>query len=106
MTTHTKGTRFVVGAVLAGGLALTGVALTPGTAEARCNALSMCGQVWCPGQPLPVGGSGMEPNVNWDMNVCHTWFYGFAGRTGATDGQVQVGWRILEGEPSRVPGLY
>jgi hypothetical protein len=40
------------------------------------------------------------------MNVCHTYFYGFAGRTGATDGQVEVGWRILEGEPSRVPGLY
>lgn len=106
MTTYKMSTRLLAGAVLAGGLALTGIAVTPGTAEARCNALSMCGQVWCPGQPLPVGGSGMEPDVKWDMNVCHTFFYGFAGRTGATNGQVQVGWRILEGEPSPVPGLY
>lgn len=106
MTTHQMRTRVLAGAVIAGGLALTGVALTPGTAEARCNALSMCGQVWCPGQPLPVGGSGMEPNVKWDMNVCHTWYYGFAGHTGSTDGQVEVGWRIMEGEPSPVPGLY
>lgn len=106
MTTSTMGTRFLAGAVLAGGLALTGVALTPGTAEARCNALSMCGQVWCPGQPLPVGGWGMEPTVKWDMNVCHTWYYGNAGRVGSTNGQVEVGWRIMEGEPSPVPGLY
>lgn len=106
MTTHQMRTRILAGAVLATSLALTGVALTPGTAEARCNALSMCSQVWCPGQPLPVGGSGMEPNVKWDMNVCHTWYYGFAGHTGSTDGQVEVGWRIMEGEPSPVPGLY
>jgi hypothetical protein len=45
MTTHKMGTRFLAGAVLAGGLSLTGVALTPGTAEARCNSLSMCSQV-------------------------------------------------------------
>ncbi|HET6735609.1 hypothetical protein [Mycobacterium sp.] len=105
MTTHKMGTRFLAGAVLAGGLALTGVALTPGTAEARCNMLSMCSQVWCPGQPLPVGEWGREPDVKWDMNVCHTWYYGHAGRAGSTHGQVEVGYRIMEGEPSPV-GLY
>lgn len=102
MTTHKMGTRFLAGAVLAGGLALTGVALTPGIAQAKCNSLSMCSRVWCPGPPLPVGGWGLQPDVKWDMNVCHTYFEGFAGRTGATNGQVQVGWRILEGEPSPV----
>ena len=53
MTTHKMGTRFLAGAVLAGGLALTGVALTPGTAEARCNALSMCGQCGAPDSRCP-----------------------------------------------------
>lgn len=106
MTAHKMGTRILAGAVLAGGLALTGVALTPGTAEARCNALSMCGHEWCPGQPLPVGEWGREPDVKWDMNICHTWYYGNAGHVGSTDGQVEVGWRIMEGEPSPVPGLY
>ena len=42
----------------------------------------------------------MAPNVKWDMNVCHTYYYGFAGHAGSTDGQVEVGWRIMEGEPS------
>lgn len=102
MTTHEIGTRFLAGAVLAGGLALTGVTLTPGLAEAKSNSLSMCSRVWCPRQPLPVGGWGEEPDVKWDMNVCHTYFEGYAGRTGATDCQVQVGSRILKGEPSGV----
>lgn len=33
------------GAVLVGSLALTGVALNPGTAEAKCNQLGQCGLV-------------------------------------------------------------
>lgn len=105
MSTHTTTTRFLAGALIAGGLAVANVALTPGTAEARCNQIGQCSQVWCPGQPLPVGGWGVEPTVKWDMNVCHTWYYGNAGHAGSTDGQVEVGWRIMEGEPSRV-GLY
>ena len=33
-----------------------------------CNADGMCGQLWCP-------GSGMEGIPNWDMNVCHTFYF-------------------------------
>ena len=101
-TTRRMSTRLLAGAVLAGGLALTGVALTPGTAEAKCNQIGQCSRVWCPGQPLPVSEWGRQPDVKWDMNVCHTYYYGNAGRVGSTDGQVEVGWGVMEGEPSRV----
>ncbi|MBO0680754.1 hypothetical protein JRC04_25090 [Mycolicibacterium sp. S2-37] len=97
--------RVAAGALLAGGLTVTGAALVPGTAAAGCNMIGQCSRVWCPGQPLPVGGWGVEPTVKWDMNVCHTYYFGNAGHAGSTDGQVEVGWRVMEGEPSRI-GLF
>jgi hypothetical protein len=36
----------------------------PGT----CDANGVCGQIWCP-------GSGMSPIPEWDMNVCHTFYF-------------------------------
>ena len=45
MSTHKMVTRLITGAVLAGSLALTGVVLNPGTAEAKCNQLGQCGLV-------------------------------------------------------------
>lgn len=36
----------------------------PGT----CDAWGNCGQLWCP-------GSGMGPIPDWDMNVCHTFYF-------------------------------
>jgi hypothetical protein len=36
----------------------------PGT----CDANGVCGQIWCP-------GSGMSPIPQWDMNVCHTFYF-------------------------------
>ncbi len=36
----------------------------PGT----CDANGVCGQIWCP-------GSGMEGIPDWDMNVCHTFYF-------------------------------
>ena len=43
--------------LLSGGLGLAGLGLSAGIAEALPS--------WCPGQPLP------NPNVNWDMGLCH-----------------------------------
>ncbi|MCV7172092.1 hypothetical protein H7I41_19430 [Mycobacterium manitobense] len=34
----------------------------------QCNAQGMCSQLWCP-------GSGMEPIPDWDMNVCHSFYF-------------------------------
>jgi hypothetical protein len=45
-------------AVLAtGGMGLAGLGLSAGVAQALPS--------WCPGQPLP------NPDVNWDMGLCH-----------------------------------
>jgi hypothetical protein len=43
--------------LLSGSLGLAGLGLSAGTAQALPS--------WCPGQPLP------NPNVNWDMGLCH-----------------------------------
>ena len=59
-TTHTV-TRIVAGALLAGGVVVTGFGLGSGPAVAQ-------GYTWCPGQRLPSAGLG------WDMNVCHTFY--------------------------------
>ena len=88
--------RIVAGTLLAATVAVAGFGLAAGTAQANTRGPYQ----WCPGQQLP------ETDVVWDMNVCHTWYYGNAGHVGSTNGQVEVGWRIMEGEPSPVPGLY
>jgi hypothetical protein len=49
--------------LVSGGLGLAGLALAAGTAQALPS--------WCPGQPLP------NPDVDWDMGLCH--YYGVDG---------------------------
>ena len=46
---------------------------------------------WCPGQPLPM------PDVRWDMNVCHQWYWVAVGGTG------NVGQFVWEGDAPRRP---
>src|ERR1051326_2617593 len=74
-----------VAAFLSAGLAI----VSPGTAQAQeqcspsnanvapcappegqphCNTAGMCGQLWCP-------GSGMSGIPDWDMTVCHTFYF-------------------------------
>ncbi len=36
--------------------------------QGNCDADGVCGQLWCP-------GSGMVGIPNWDMNVCHTFYF-------------------------------
>jgi hypothetical protein len=87
--------RITTGALLAGGVAVAGMGLGAGTAQANCNALGVCGIVWCPGQRLPAS------DVKWDMNVCHHYYSGTVGERG-TGGGIQVGAHIIEGEPTPV----
>ncbi|MDT5059276.1 MAG: hypothetical protein QOF66_7642, partial [Mycobacterium sp.] len=49
-----------------GGLALAGLGLAAGTAQADPFAAQP--HSWCPGQALPFN------NIQWDMGVCHTWY--------------------------------
>lgn len=75
----------VVGALTFGAVAAVGSGLGAGSAAAE-NPQG----TWCPGQPLPA-----PPTVtfDWDMNVCHDWWYVPAGQ-----GNVKVT-DINTGEP-------
>lgn len=42
--------------------------LPPEGPPGQCDAFGTCGQLWCP-------GSGMSGIPNWDMNVCHTFYF-------------------------------
>ena len=67
--------RIIAAVVLSSGLAVAGVGLAAGTAQANTRGPYQ----WCPGQHLP------ETDVVWDMNVCHTWYwvdYGFQANRG------------------------
>jgi hypothetical protein len=61
-----------------GGLGLAG--LGAGTAEAACTPDTggyACGygpNLWCPGDSVYSDQGGPDNGVNWDMNVCHTWY--------------------------------
>jgi alkanesulfonate monooxygenase SsuD/methylene tetrahydromethanopterin reductase-like flavin-dependent oxidoreductase (luciferase family) len=58
--------RFATTVAISGGLALAGLGLAAGTAQADPFAAQP--HSWCPGQALPFN------NIQWDMGVCHTWY--------------------------------
>jgi hypothetical protein len=69
MNTTRNLTRMISGALLAGGLAVAGLGVGAGTAQAAR---------WCPGDPPPKatfpsnGGWAPAPvNPDWDTTVCH-----------------------------------
>ena len=51
--------------LMSGGLGVGSLGLAAGTAQAAVGP-----HQWCPGQPLPQG-----QHPNWDMGVCHTWYF-------------------------------
>jgi hypothetical protein len=66
--------RIVVGALVTGGIAIAGIGLAAGTAEAQAP------YHWCPGEsmvfdPRVRDHTGPGPAFNWDMNICHTWYW-------------------------------
>jgi hypothetical protein len=61
--------RFLAAALLCGGVALVGIGLAAGDAQAQSGDNFSQPHEWCPGQPLP------EADVHWDTNICHTWFW-------------------------------
>jgi hypothetical protein len=105
-TTHTR-TRIISAALLLGVLGLAGFELAPGNAQAApcsnypgqpascappegsqgCYDSGICSQEWCPNM------GPMRRMPNWDMNVCHTYY--FAANSGLPA-------EIIQGEP---PGL-
>jgi hypothetical protein len=70
MNTPRNLTRIIAGALLSGGIAVAGLGLSLGIAQADNNYGP---HHWCPGQSMnwPTGPFNQ---VVWDMNVCHTWY--------------------------------
>ena len=81
--------RIIAAALLSGGLGLTGAELAAGTAQAApcsnypgqpascappegppgCYNSGICSQEWCPNM------GPMRRMPNWDMSVCHTYYF-------------------------------
>jgi hypothetical protein len=67
--------------LLSGGLGLAALGMGAGTAQADSGPF-----YWCPGdpmqypQPAPRSGGQAGPGLSysWDMNICHTWYWGRA----------------------------
>lgn len=79
-----------IAALVSGGWGVAGLVFAAGTAQAvpecspanfreprcappegppnGCDANDVCAQLWCP-------GSGMRGIPNWDMTVCHTFYF-------------------------------
>ncbi len=107
-TTH-KRKRFVAGALMSLGVAITGVGLGAGAAQALpggpvpLQAWPGCPNDhpegpchWCPGDP-PVQTGNLRVNpVVWDNNVCHTYWYVYSG-------QGNVASNIFEGDAPPPP---
>jgi hypothetical protein len=68
-TTHNP-KRIIAAALLSGGIAVAGLGLGAGTAQADTGRPHQ----WCPGDSMsfPTGPGGF---YSWDMNVCHTWYW-------------------------------
>ncbi|WIM89652.1 hypothetical protein PT015_09600 [Candidatus Mycobacterium wuenschmannii] len=67
MTINRALTRAIGAALLTGGLATAGLGGS-GVAQAHQP------HHWCPGDPMTYP-AGPGPAYNWDMNICHTWYW-------------------------------
>jgi hypothetical protein len=59
--------RTITAALLSGGVAVAGLGLGAGTAQADAFG----NHQWCPGQTLPQA----DAPITWDMGICHDWHY-------------------------------
>lgn len=89
--------RMIGGALILGGAAVAGLGLAAGTAQAHPGPVPLYpGPLqtdngdwgpphhWCPGQPLPDTGNRVTDPLNWDMTICHTYYYVWPGMGNVT----------------------
>jgi hypothetical protein len=87
--------RWALAVAASGGMSVAGVGLATGPAQSDpgpavyCTFDGECSHSWCPGEGLP------QPDVKWDMDVCHEWFT----TSGDTYGGIKVGFITREGRP-------
>jgi hypothetical protein len=85
-TTHRR-RRIAAGALVSSGLAAAAIGLA-----AHANATGPVGPLnWCPGQHLP------QPDVHWNMNSCHSYYYVYAGQGNVGDGSLGGNNSVWEG---------
>jgi hypothetical protein len=88
-------------ALASGALGLAG--LDAGTAQATCTPDTggyACGygpNHWCPGDSLYMDRGGPYQGVQWDMNVCHTWYRVDQGAGNVPEGPNNLS-DVLEGD--------
>jgi hypothetical protein len=73
MTSNHNMRRCAAAAILSGSVMLTSIAFAT-VADASPGAIGP--SQWCPGQRLP------QPDIVWDMSVCHTFYTVFGGAKG------------------------
>ncbi|MEI6253672.1 MAG: hypothetical protein WCP30_12770 [Mycobacteriaceae bacterium] len=66
-----RAARVATTAMMVAGLGLASIGIGPGTAHAYTYGPFQ----WCPGQPLPNDPPRPDGELNWDMTVCHTYYY-------------------------------
>jgi hypothetical protein len=75
--------RIMAAALLSGGVAVAGLAVTSGTAQAapdycgpQVNGICYGPVRWCPGDPMwPLTQNHVADPIRWDMNACHTYYH-------------------------------
>jgi hypothetical protein len=99
MNTPHRLKNIVAGTLLCGGIVVAGLALAPARAHAEvwCPPNAMVGAVcygpnqWCPGDSLfHLTQNHVADPINWDMSVCHTYYY-------VPFGKGNAGYRIWDG---------
>jgi hypothetical protein len=78
MTTTSMLKRITTGALVSAGVAVAGLGLAAGTAQAGTPPGGP--YTWCPGDP-PVATGNIRVNpVIWDNNTCHSYYYVYHGQ--------------------------
>ena len=80
MKTTSSRRRVIAAAVMSAGVALAGLGSSAGMAQADPEPGPNDAHHWCPGQePVRTGNARTDP-LNWDWNICHTYWYVLPGQ--------------------------
>jgi len=77
MTTHHR-KRIIAGAFVSAGLAMTGLGLYAGVADAQVPPGGP--NTWCPGDPPVETGNKKYNPVRWDEGMCHEYWFVYSGQ--------------------------
>jgi hypothetical protein len=77
MTTHNR-RRMIAGALMSASLAVAGLGLSVGTAEAGTQPDGPFS--WCPGDPPVETGNKKYNPVRWDEGICHEYWLVYHGQ--------------------------